>query len=92
MHDNTTKTSNKTFTKFAKRYHPLSNIYTRRSVSSDIQTPRSELKNEAIAEFLNQLRGVWISDEARLSSVRYYISNESVFKERIGFKFDEILC
>ena len=25
--------------------------YTRRSVSSDIQIPRSELKNEAIAEF-----------------------------------------
>ena len=26
--------------------------YTTRGVSSDIQTPRSELKNEAIAEFL----------------------------------------
>ena len=65
------------------------NIYTRRSVSSDIQTPRSVLK--AIAEFFNQLRGVWISDETRLSSV-YYISNEPVFKEKTEFKFDEILC
>ena len=47
----------------------LSNISYTRSVSSDIQTLRSELKNEAIAEFFDQLRGVWISDETRLSSV-----------------------
>ena len=47
---------------------------------------------EKDAEFFNQLRGVWISDETRLSSVSLYISNESVFKEKIGFKFDEILC
>ena len=47
----------------------LNNIsYKRRTVSSDIQTPRSVLKKEAIAEFFNQLRGVWISDETRLSS------------------------
>ena len=39
------------------------------SVSPDIQTPRSKLKNEEIAEFSNQLRGVWISDEIRLSSI-----------------------
>ena len=71
----------------------LSNIsYTRRIVSSDIQTPRSELKDEEVAEFFNQLRGVWIFDETRLSSVWHYIANESVFKEKIGFKFDEILC
>ena len=63
-----------------------------RSVSSHIQTPRNELKNEAIAEFFNQPRGVWISDETRLSSVRYYTTNESVFKEKIGFKVVEILC
>ena len=47
---------------------------------------------EKDAEFFNQFRGVWISDETRLSSVSLYISNESVFKEKIGFKFDEILC
>ena len=68
------------------------NIPYTRSVSSDIQTPRSEWKNEAIAEFFNQLRGVWISNETRLLSVWYYISNESLFKEKIGFKVVEILC
>ena len=68
------------------------NISYTMSVSSDIRTPKSELKSEAIPKFFDQLRGVWISDETRLSSVRYYISNESVFKEKIGFKFDEILC
>ena len=50
------------------------------------------MKSEAIAEFFHQLRGVWISDETGLSSVWYYISNKSVFKEKIGFKFDETLC
>ena len=47
----------------------VSTVIYQTSVSSDIQTPRSELKNEAIAEFFNQLLGVWISDETRLSSV-----------------------
>ena len=58
------------FVKFDHDERPISNIsYTRRSVLSDIQTPRSELKNEVIAELFNQLRGVWISDETRLSRV-----------------------
>ena len=47
----------------------LCDISHTKSVSPDIQTPRSELKNEVIAEFFNQLQGVWISDETRLSSV-----------------------
>ena len=57
----------------------LCTILRTRSVSSDIQTPRRELKNEVIAEFFNLVRSVWTSDEIRLSSVWYYISNESVF-------------
>ena len=36
---------------------------TRKSVSSDIQTLRSGLKKRGAAEFFNQLRSVWISDE-----------------------------
>ena len=37
---------------------------TRKSVSSDIQTPRSRLKKRGTAEFfLKRLRGVWISDK-----------------------------
>ena len=60
----------------------------RRSASSDIQILRSELKNETIAEIFNQLWGASISDETRLSSVWNYISNESVFEEKIV----EILC
>ena len=37
--------------------------YVRRNVPSDIQTLRSELKNEVIGDFNNQLRAFWISDE-----------------------------
>ena len=37
--------------------------YMRKTISSDIQTWRSELTNEAIAKFFNQLQGVWISGE-----------------------------
>ena len=77
--------------KDSKRRFSSNISYTRRRVSSDIQTPRSELKNQAIAEFFNQLQGVWISDETRLSSV-YYISNKSLLKEKIGFKVVKILC
>ena len=36
---------------------------TRKRVSSDIQTLRSRLKNEAQPSFFKRLRGVWISDE-----------------------------
>ena len=36
---------------------------TRKSASSDIQTPKSWLKKRGAAEFFNQLRSVWISDE-----------------------------
>ena len=36
---------------------------TRKCVSSDIQTLRSGLKKRSAAEFFNQLRSVWISDE-----------------------------
>ena len=43
------------------QYHTLES-----RVSSDIQTPRSWLKNSAIASFFNSLLGVWISDETLL--------------------------
>ena len=66
--------------------------YTRRSVSSDNQTSRSELKNKVIGKFFNQLQGVWISYERQLSSILYYISNESELKEKIRFKVVESLC
>ena len=36
---------------------------TRMSVSSDLQTLRRGLKKRGVAEFFNQLRSVWISDE-----------------------------
>ena len=50
-----------------KRLRPWRNISnTRKSVSSDIQTPRSRLKKRGAAEFFyKRLRGVWISDETR---------------------------
>ena len=41
----------------------------RRSVSSDIQTSRSVLKNKVIAKLFTKIRGGWKSDETRLSSV-----------------------
>ena len=62
------------------------------SVSLDIQTSRSELKNEVIAEFFNQLRGVRLPVETRLSSVSYHIPNELVFKGKFGCKVDKMLC
>ena len=41
-----------------------SNISNTRSVSSDIQTPRSGWKKNAHTSFFfNQLQGVWVSDE-----------------------------
>ena len=36
---------------------------TRKSVSSDIQTPRSRSRKRGAAEFFKQLQGFWISDE-----------------------------
>ena len=36
---------------------------TRKSITPDLQTLRSALKNEVQRSFFNQLRGVWISDE-----------------------------
>ena len=43
--------------------------YTTGSVSSDILTPRTDLKSEATAEFFNELRGARISGKTQLSSV-----------------------
>ena len=43
------------------QYHTLES-----RVSSDIQTPRSCLKNSAVTSFFNSLLRVWISDETLL--------------------------
>ena len=36
---------------------------TRKSVTSDFQTPKSRLEKRGAAEFFNQLRGVWKLEE-----------------------------
>ena len=53
---------------------------TRESVSSHFQTPRRELKIGHVAEYSDELRGVWICDET-LSRV-FDISSQSKLKLR----------
>ena len=65
-------------------YYNLS--YTRSHLLSDLKTPRSVLKNWAIAKLFNQIRGVLKSDNTRLSSVWYSFSNETVFQEKFEVK------
>ena len=59
---------------------------TRRSVSLDIQTPRSELKKEAEAEFFNRFRGVWISDETLFRVFVIASQRNQYFKRYLGSK------
>ena len=61
---------------------------TRKSVSSDIQTPRSGWKNEAQPRFFfNQLQGVWISDETpfRMFDIASQTINNSWRKSKQKF-------
>ena len=66
-------------------------IYTRQGVFHLIsKTPRSELKNDAIAEFLNNLQSVWKSDQIRLSDIGS--QKNPLFEEKIGFRVIKVLC
>ena len=48
----------------------------RHSVSSDIQTPRTELKIDVQRSIFDEIRGVWIADEtlSQVFDIHVYLS------------------